>query len=179
MNLFKPSPKQWILIVVVVYIGVTVFINLSRKKTEEPIQNTSSIKKIEVPDAKPANVVDQDKLKQLKVLESKLTTSKKKYAEVLRLRGVIEAQLKLRIDSLKSSESRILHLMKLFNEGALNEQDLELARAQHRGIEVEIEKNRSDRVKINKSLEDYSKKVAQAESDLNQFKNQMNVDSKN
>jgi hypothetical protein len=179
VNLFKPSPKQWILIVVVVYVGVTVFINLSRKKTEEPIQNTSSIKKIEVPDAKPANVVDQDKLKQLKVLESKLSASKKKYAEVLRLRGVIEAQLKLRIDSLKSSEGRIHHLMKLFSEGALNEQDLELARAQHRGIEVEIEKNRSDSVKINKSLEDYSKKVAQAESDLSQFKNQMNVDSKN
>ena len=179
MNLFKPSPKQWILIVVIAYVAVTVFINLSRKKTEEPIKNISSVKKTEVSNAKPANQEDLDKLKQLKALESKLTASQKKYDEALRLRGVIEAQLKLRIDSLKSSESRIHHLVKLFNEGALNEQDLELARAQLKSIEVAIEKNRSDSAKINKFLEDHSKKLAQAESDLNQFKNQMSVDSKN
>ena len=111
MNLFKPSPKQWILIVVIAYVAVTVFINLSRKKTEEPIKNISSVKKTEASNAKPANLEDLDKLKQLKALESKLTASQKKYDEALRLRGVIEAQLKLRIDSLKSSESRIHHLV--------------------------------------------------------------------
>jgi len=172
VNLFKPSPKQWILILVVVYLGVTVFINLSRKKTDEPI------KKTEVSDTKSANQVDQDKLKQLKVLESKLEATRKKHAEALRLRDVIEAQLKLRSDLLISSQSRINHLVELFNEGALNNQDLELANAQFKTLEASIEKTRSDNLKVNKYIDQHAKTLAKEEADLNQLKSQVNLDSK-
>lgn len=179
MNLSKPSLKQWILIVVAVYLGVTVFINFSRKKTEEPVKNISSSNQVSATDKKSTDQENTEKLKQLKVLESKLSESKKRQAEALRLREVIEAQLKLRIDLLKTSESRIDHLKQLLKEGALNEQDLELARAQLKTQETLIEKTRSDGVKVNKFLEGHAKKVAQAESDLNDFKNQMKKDSKN
>ena len=179
VNLFKPSPKQWILILVIVYLGVTVFINLSRKKTDEPVKNVSPIKKTEVPDAKPVNQEYLDKLKQLKVLESKLQATRKKHTEALRLRDVIEAQLKLRINLLVSSQSRINHLVELLNEGALNDQDLELAKAQFKTIELSIEKARSDSVKINKYIDEHAKTLAKEEADLNQLKSQVNLETKN
>lgn len=179
VNLFKPSLKQWILIVVAVYLGVAVFINFSRKKTDEPTKNISSGNKIGKTGKKSSDQENIENLNQLKVLELKLNESKKRYAEALRLRDVIEAQLKLRIDLLKTSESRIDHLIQLLNEGALNDQDLELARSQLKTLETLIEKTRSDSVKVNKFLEDHSKKMAKDESDFNQFKSQMNLDSKN
>ena len=178
MNLFKPSPKQWILILVIVYLAVTVFINLSPKKTDEPIKTVSPIKKPEVPEAKPVNQEYLDKLKQLKVLESKLEATRKKHAEALRLRDVIEAQLKLRIDLLIPSQSRIKHLVELFNEGALNNQDLELANAQLKTLEASIEKTRSDSLKVNKYIDEHAKTLAKEEADFNQLKSQVSLDSK-
>jgi len=179
VNLSKPSLKQWILIGVTIYVGVTVFINFSRKKTEEPIKNISSSNQVSAPDKKSTDQENIEKLNQLKILESKLSESKKRQAEAMRLRDIIEAQLKLRIDLLKTSESRIGHLMQLHNEGVLDNQDLELARAQLKTQQTLIEKTRSDGLKVNKFLVGHAKKVAQAESDLNDFKNQMNKVSKN
>lgn len=179
MNLFKLSFKQWILIGVSLYIGVTLAINFSQKKTEEPIKKVGSSNKVVVPGAKPVDQENLDKLKQLKALELKLSESKKRHAEALRLRDIIEARLKLRIDLLKTNESRIDHLIKLVKEGALNEQDLELARAQIKTLEALIEKTRGDGLKVSKFLDEHSKKLAKEESDLSQFKIQINLDSKN
>ena len=162
----------------IVYLGVTVFINLSPKKTDEPVKNIIPIKKTEVPEAKPVNQEYLDQLKQLKIVESKLEATRKKHTEALRLRDVIEAQLKLRSDLLVSSQSRINHLIELFNEGALNNQDLELAKAQLKTLEASIEKNRSDSVKVNKYIDEHAKTLAKEEADLNQLKSQVNLDSK-
>ena len=80
---------------------------------------------------------------------------------------------------LKTNESRINHLIKLVKEGALNEQDLELARAQIKTLEALIDKTRSDGLKVSKFLEENTKKMAKEESDLNQLKIQINLDSRN
>jgi len=179
VNLFKPSLKQWILIGVSLYIGVTLAINLSQKKTEESIKKKSSSNKVEAPGTKPVDQENKEKLNQLKVLESKLNESKKRQVEALRLRDIIEARLKLRIDLLKTNESRIDYLIKLVKEGALDEQDLELARAQLKTLEALIDKTRSDGLKVSKFLDEHSKKLAKEESDLSQLKIQINLDSKN
>ena len=161
------------------YIGVTLAINLSQKKTNEPIKKISSSNKVESPGTKPVDQENKEKLNQLKVLESKLNESKKRQVEALRLRDIIAARLKLRIDLLKTNESQIDHLVKLVKEGALNEQDLELARAQIKTLEALIDKTRSDGLKVSKFLDENTKKMAKEESELNQLKIQFNLDSRN
>ena len=164
---------------VAVYIGVTVFINYSRKETHELIKNLAPSSKPAAVDKKSADQENVEKLKQLKILESKLDASQKKHAEALHLRDIIEAQLQTRMSLLQSTETQINHLLVLHKEGALNDQDLELARSQLKGIEVTIEKTRSDSLKVTNFLDTHAKKMAQEESDLNEFKNQMNLNSKN
>jgi hypothetical protein len=60
--------------------------------------------------------------------------------------------------------------MVLFNEGALNDQDLELAKAKLKEVETTIQKMQSDSVILNNFIEQHAKTLAQEETEFNLLK---------
>ena len=163
MNLFKSKFKLLIGVAIFLYVGVTAYINFSQKKADLPVKTQS-------PSKKPDEQENLEKIKKLKALELKLNQSRKKHADALSLRDVISAQLQLNIILVKTEQNRINHLMGLLNEGALNDQDMELAKAKLREIEMTIEKMRSDSVTLNNFIQQHAKTLAQEETEFNLLK---------
>jgi hypothetical protein len=170
VNLFKSKFKLLIGVAIFLYVGVTVYINFSQKKVDLPVKTQSPSNKEVGQVAKPDEQENLEKLKKLKALELKLNQSRKKHADALSLRDIISVQIQLNINLVKTEQIRINHLMVLFNEGALNDQDLELAKAKLKEVETTIQKMQSDSVILNNFIEQHAKTLAQEESEFNLLK---------
>jgi hypothetical protein len=125
-----------------------------------------------VAETKPATVYKEniDQQTRLKTLEFKLSEARAKYEKLLRVRTVIEGHIKLRNDLLKPAQDRITHIQNLQKEGALNDQDVELACGQFASIESSIEKALKDKEKVAKLISAQELEISKAETELKKFK---------
>jgi len=107
---------------------------------------------------------------QLKTLEFKLGEVREKYKKLLQLRSAIEGHIQLRQALLKPANDRVAHLQGLQKEGAMNDQDIELAGSQVVSIETSIQKALRDKEKVSKLISDQEIEVSKAEAELNKLK---------
>ena len=176
MSLLNLKLKSLIVVGIVLCLGVVGYFGFLKKSKLDSIKNeivVSSPKQIlPVAETKTATVYKEnsDKQSQLKTLEFKVSEARAKREKLSRLLSVIEGQIKLRQDLIKPAEERIAHIQKLQKEGALNDQDVELARAHLVSIQSSIEKARRDKEKVSKLISDQEVLVSKAEAELQNFK---------
>jgi multidrug resistance efflux pump len=152
------------------YFGFSKKSEVDTLKTETVVSSPMPI--LPVAETKPATVYKEnlDQQNRLKTLEFKLSEARTKYEKLIRLRTVIEGHIKLRNDLLKLAQDRITHIQNLQKEGALNDQDVELARGQFTSIESSIEKSLKDKEKVAKIISAQELEVSKAETELKNFK---------
>ena len=176
MSLLNLKFKSLIVIGLILCLGLVGYFGFSKKsevdtlKTETVVSSPMPI--LPVAETKPATVYKEnlDQQNRLKTLEFKLSEARIKYEKLIRLRNVIEGHIKLRSDLLKHAQDRITHIQNLQKEGALNDQDVELARGQFTSIESSIEKSLKDKEKVAKIISAQELEVSKAETELKNFK---------
>lgn len=177
MSLLNLKLKSLILVGIVLCLGTLgYFSNFKKSKPESIIKNEivvgSPMPILPVAETKPATVYKEnlDQQTRLKTLEFKLSEARTKYEKLIRVRTVIEGHIKLRNDLLKPAQDRVTHIQKLQKEGALNDQDVELARGQFVSIESSIEKALKDKEKVAQLISAQELEVSKAETELKKFK---------
>lgn len=177
MSLLNLKLKSLIVVGIVLCLGTLGYFSYFKKskpesiiKNEIVVGSPTSLSPMAV--TKPAAVYKEnlDQQSQLKTLEFKLSEARAKYEKLTRLRTVIEGHIKLRNDLLKPAQERVTHIQNLQKEGALNDQDVELARAQFASIESSIEKALKDKEKVAKLISDQELEVSKVETELKKLK---------
>jgi hypothetical protein len=173
---FNLSRKLLITLGFALCFGLAAYLTLSKKSdtvssSKDIAPSAPQILK-QVTETKSATVYQekQDQQSQLKALEFKVSEARAKREKLLRLRTVIEEHIKLRQDLLKPAQDKISHFEKLQTEGALNDQDIELARSQLVSIQGLIEKASKDKDKVTKLISDQETELTKAETELKKFK---------
>lgn len=177
MSLLNLKFKSLIVVGIVLCLGALGYFSYFKKsKSEGTIKNETVVSSpmpiLPVAETKPVTVYKEnlDQQTRLKALEFKLSEVRVKYEKLIRLDNVIEGHIKLRSDLLKLAQDRVTHIQKLQKEGALNDQDVELARGQFTSIESSIEKSLKDKEKIAKFISAQELEVSKAETELKKFK---------
>jgi len=162
---------------IVLCLGALGYFNYFKKsKPEGVIKNETVVSSptliSPVATTKPATAYKEnlDQQTRLKTLEFKLSEARVKYKKLILLRNIIEGHIKLRSDLLKPAQDRITHIQNLQKEGALNDQDVELARGQFASIESSIEKAVKDKEKVVKLISTQELEVSKAETELKKLK---------
>jgi hypothetical protein len=176
VSLLNLKFKSLIVIGLILCLGLVGYFGFSKKsevdtlKTETVVSSPMPI--LPVAETKPATVYKEnlDQQNRLKTLEYKLSEARAKYEKLTRLQTFIEAHIKLRNDLLKPTQDRVTHLQNLQKEGALNDQDVELARGQIASIQSSIEKAVKDKDKVAKLISAQELEVSKAETELKNFK---------
>ena len=177
MSLLKFKLKSLIAVGFFLCLGlIGYFVYLEKSKPDSIIKKEivvgSPMPILPVAETKPATVYKEnlDRQTRLKTLEFKLSEARAKYEKLIRLRTIIEGHIKLRNDLLKPAQDRVTHIQNLQKEGALNDQDVELARSQFVSIESSIEKAVKDRDKVVKLISAQEMEVSKAETELKNLK---------
>ena len=177
MSLLKFKLKSLIAVGFLLCLGlIGYFVYLEKSKPDSIIKKEivvgSPMPILPVSETKPATVYKEnlDRQTRLKTLEFKLSEARAKYEKLIRLRTIIEGHIKLRNDLLKPAQDRVTHIQNLQKEGALNDQDVELARSQFVSIESSIEKAVKDRDKVVKLISAQEMEVSKAETELKNLK---------
>ncbi len=177
MSLLNLKLKSLIVVGIVLCLGALGYFSYLKKpkpegviKNETVVSSPTPISPVAV--TKPATVYKEnlDRQTRLKALEFKLSEARLKYEKLIRVRTVIEGHIKLRNDLLKPAQDRVTHIQKLQKEGALNDQDVELARGQFASIESSIEKALKDKEKVAQLISAQELEVSKAETELKKFK---------
>ena len=177
MSLLNLKLKSLIVVGIVLCLGALGYFSYFKKskpdsiiKKEIVVSSPTPISPVAV--TKPATVYKEnlDPQTRLKTLEFKLSEARAKYEKLIRLRTVMEGHIKLRNGLLKPAQDRVTHIQKLQKEGALNDQDVELARGQFVSIESSIEKALRDKEKVAKLISAQELEVSKAETELKKFK---------
>ena len=177
MSLLNLKFRSLIVVGIVLCLGLVGYFGFSEKTKPDSIIKKeivagSPLPILPVAETKPATVYKEniDQQTRLKTLEFKLSEARAKYEKLLRVRTVIEGHIKLRNDLLKPAQDRITHIQNLQKEGALNDQDVELACGQFASIESSIEKALKDKEKVAKLISAQELEISKAETELKKFK---------
>ncbi len=172
MSLLNLKLKSLIVVGIVLCLGTLGYFSYFKKSKPESIIKNEIVVGSPMAVTKPAAVYKEnlDQQSQLKTLEFKVSEARAKREKLSRLLSVIEGQIKLRQDLIKPAEERIAHIQKLQKEGALNDQDVELARAHLVSIQSSIEKARRDKEKVAKLISDQELEVSKVETELKKLK---------
>lgn len=177
MSLLNLKFKSLIVVGIVLCLGLVGYFSYSEKSKPDSIIKkdivpSSPMPILPVAETKPATVYKEnlDQQTRLKTLEFKLSEARTRYEKLIRLRTVIEGHIKLRNDLLKPAQDRITHIQNLQKEGALNDQDVELARGQFASIESSIEKAVKDKDKVAQLISAQELEVSKAETELKKLK---------
>ena len=175
MSLLNPKLKWLFVIGLILCLGLLAyfaFLKNSKPDNSKSENAATSTKLITTtPEVKPTAYKENlDQQAQLKTLEFKLSEARTKHEKLLHLCSVIEARIKLRQDLLKPAQDRLARIQNLQKEGALNDQDVELARSQLVAIESSIEKARQDKEKVGKLISNQEAEVSKAEAEIKKIK---------
>lgn len=176
MSLLNLKFKSFIVIGIVLCLGMIGYFSFIKKskpesvKTEIVVSSSTSI--LPAFETKSPTVYKEnlEQQAQLKTLEFKLGEVREKYKKLLQLRSAIEGHIQLRQALLKPANDRVAHLQGLQKEGAMNDQDIELAGSQVVSIETSIQKALRDKEKVSKLISDQEIEVSKAEAELNKLK---------
>lgn len=103
---------------------------------------------------------------ELKNLQRKLEASKNKYTQLTHLREIIDARVQMNLELLPLARARISRIESLQQEGAMNDQDIEFARAQLTSTEAKLEVTRQDAKKIREIISQFENDLAKDEAAL-------------
>lgn len=176
MSLLNLKFKSFIVIGIVLCLGMIGYFSFLKKSKSESVKTeivvSSSAPILPAVETKSPTVYKEnlEQQAQLKTLEFKLGEVREKYKKLLQLRSVIEEHIQLRQALLKPAQDRVAHLQSLQKEGAMNDQDIELAGSQVVSIETSIEKALRDKEKVSKLISDQEIEVSKAEAELNKLK---------